>query len=242
MPTARPGDVRLRSGADHCPGVLTLHAAEDGGLARVRLPGGRIDGASTGRDRRCRPARERDRRADLAREPADPGLPDEAGDAVADLLAEAGLLPSSEHELVRNVLASPLAGRHPAALAETDAIVAELDRVLCADPAFAALPGRFLFAVDDGSGLALGAHADVALIAEGADAFRLALAGVPTSIRVSAARGGRARAGRGARLPRLAATAAGRPWRVADLAGAASAIAAVLGGRIAPATDAARGA
>ena len=83
---------------------------------------------------------------------------------------------------MRNVLASPLAGRHPAALAATDAIVAELDRELCSDAAFAALPGRFLFAVDDGSGLALGAHADVALIAEGADVFRLVLAGVPTSI------------------------------------------------------------
>ena len=231
MPTARPGDVRLRSGADHCPGVLTLHAAEDGGLARVRLPGGRIEarqlGAIAAAARLGNGIAELTSRANLQIR----GLPDEAGDAVADLLAEAGLLPSSEHELVRNVLASPLAGRHPAALAETDAIVAEIDRVLCSDAAFAALPGRFLFAVDDGSGLALGAHADVALIAEGADVFRLALAGVPTSIRLSPREAAAGALGAALAFLALSAEAAGRPWRVADLAGSTSAIAAALGGR-----------
>src|SRR5262249_49676339 len=47
----------------------------------------------------------------------------------------------------------------------------------CADPALAALPGRFLFAVDDGSGLALDQPADVALVARAVDRFELVLGG-----------------------------------------------------------------
>ena len=79
---------------------------------------------------------------------------------------------------MRNVLASPLAGRHTRVLAPTDALVEALDRGICADPALVALPGRFLFAVDDGSGLALAARtADVALLATAPDRFRLLLAG-----------------------------------------------------------------
>jgi precorrin-3B synthase len=89
---------------------------------------------------------------------------------VATLLAGAGLLPSLEHDRVRSVLASPLA---PPVV---DEVVAEIDAGLCADPALAALPGRFLFAVDDGSGLVAGRGADVTLVA-GKDGFELFLAG-----------------------------------------------------------------
>ena len=98
------------------------------------------------------------------------GLPADAGLEVATLLAGAGLLPSLDHDRVRNVLASPLA---PPAV---DEVVAAIDAGLCADPALAALPGRFLFAVDDGSGLVAGRGADVTLEA-GEDGFELFLAG-----------------------------------------------------------------
>ena len=65
---------------------------------------------------------------------------------------------------MRNILASPVAGRHPRSVAAVDDLVTELDQTLCTVPALAELSGRFLFAVDDGSGL-VGHAADVTLVA-----------------------------------------------------------------------------
>jgi sulfite reductase beta subunit-like hemoprotein len=232
MPTARPARAPRRAGADRCPGVLALHAAEDGGLARVRLPGGRIAArqlrAIAAAARLGNGIVELTSRANLQIR----GLPDEVAELVAPELADAGLLPSSEHELVRNILASPLAGRHVATLAPTDEIVDELDQELCADPAFAGLPGRFLFALDDGSGLALGGQADIALVAEGPAAFRLSLAGARTSIRLVPERAAASALDAARAFLGLASEAAVLPWRIADLAGGPAAIAALLGGRV----------
>ena len=232
MPAARADNTVRRAGPDRCPGVLTLHAAEDGGLARVRLPGGRVSASQLAA--MALAARlgsgivELTSRANLQIR----GLPEEAAEPVAGLLADAGLLPSSEHELVRNVLASPLAGRHPAALAATDAIVSELDRELCSDTVFADLPGRFLFAVDDGSGLALGGQADVELVAEDAQAFRLCLAGARTSILVPPEHTAAAALDAARAFVEVAARSQERPWRIAEVARGPSAIAELLGGRM----------
>ncbi|WP_449345036.1 hypothetical protein [Streptomyces narbonensis] len=35
-------EARIRDRGDACPGALRLHAADDGGLARLRLPAGRL--------------------------------------------------------------------------------------------------------------------------------------------------------------------------------------------------------
>ena len=159
-----------RDGAvDRCPGVLRLHEAEDGMLARVRLPGGRL--SSVGMHAIADVARrygngivEITARASVQIR----GLV--AGAAVAEPLMSAGLLPSVSHERVRNILASPVAGRHPRSLAVVDDVVSELDHELCAEPALAELSGRFLFAVDDGSGL-IGHGADVTLVAVESNRF-----------------------------------------------------------------------
>ena len=157
--------------ADACPGVLRLHPAADGPLARVRLPGGRVgaqglrglaSAAEVGNG-----IVELTARAGVQLR----GIRDL--EECAWLLGSAGLLPSATHERVRNIIASPVAGRHPDSRAETDSLVAELDRQLCADPVLEGLSGRFLFAVDDGAGL-VGHSADVTLVADGPDVFRFA--------------------------------------------------------------------
>jgi sulfite reductase beta subunit-like hemoprotein len=154
-----------------------LHEAGDGWLARVRLPGGRLRAGQVGAVARAASLGnglvDVTARANLQVR----GLAREAAAPLAAVLVPAGLVPSAAHDRVRNVLASPVAGRHPAAVAETDEVVAALDRGLCADPALASLPSRFLFAVDDGSGVAVDARADVTLVARSAEVFALVAGG-----------------------------------------------------------------
>jgi sulfite reductase beta subunit-like hemoprotein len=162
---------------DRCPGVLALHEAADGWLARVRVPGGRLT---------CSQLRALAEIAGLGNDLVEltaranvqvRGLQQGAGEELAARLAAAGLLPSLTHERIRNVLASPLAGRHPGAVADVDVdeLVARLDRELCADAQLAALPGRFLFLVEDGSAVLRGHDHDIALVADPALAGELAL-------------------------------------------------------------------
>ncbi|MQA63997.1 MAG: precorrin-3B synthase [Actinophytocola sp.] len=136
--------------SDACPGVLTTHRADDGELVRVRVPGGQLTDVQLGV------------LADVAAELGDGVLHlTSRGNlqlrAVADAaelserLAAAGLLPSATHERVRNIVASPLSGLL-GGLADVRPLVAELDAAVCATPALAALPGRFLFGFDDGRG------------------------------------------------------------------------------------------
>jgi precorrin-3B synthase len=162
--------VTRRDAADRCPGVLRLAEAADGFLARVRLPGGFV----TGNQLRAL--------ADLATDLGDGRveltsrgnvqLRALAGDAAAPLtaaLTRAGLLPSLDHDRVRNILASPLAGLDGRGSGRNLAgIVAALDAELCARPRLAELSGRFLFAIDDGRGDVAGLGADVVVVA-GAD-------------------------------------------------------------------------
>ncbi len=91
---------------------------------------------------------------------------------LVDALAQAGLLPSPSHELVRNVMVSPLTGRigGQADLRET---ALELDRQLCADPDLAGLAGRFLFVLDDGRGDIESRSLDLGLMAVDAETVQL---------------------------------------------------------------------
>src|SRR5919206_2815685 len=95
-----------RSAPDACPGALQTHAAADGGLARVRIPGGTLSAGQLGV------------LAAAARELGDGaleltsrgnvqlrGLRPRAEAELGARLAAAGLLPSETHERVRNVLA-----------------------------------------------------------------------------------------------------------------------------------------
>jgi sulfite reductase beta subunit-like hemoprotein len=205
-----------RAAADRCPGSLRLHHAQDGWLARIRLPGGLLgadqlralaDAAALGNG-----LVDLTSRANVQVR----GLPAGAADELAALLAARGLVPSAAHDRVRNIVASPLAGRHPRALADTDAVVAAIDRGLCSNAALVDLPGRFLFAVDDGSGLALHRDADVTLVARDSTTYELALGGERMAGRVAADAAAVAALAAAAEFLRVTE---GRAWRIAELPG-----------------------
>ncbi|MCA1689690.1 MAG: precorrin-3B synthase [Actinobacteria bacterium] len=223
-----------RALADGCPGLLRLHPAGDGGLARVRLPGGRLSVA--GRDAIEDVAKlgngviEVTSRANVQVR----GLSDQDAASAADRLWTGGLLPSPEHDRVRNIVASPVAGRHPASLAAIDDVIDALDDGLCGEPVLAGLPGRFLFAVDDGSATLGSSGPDVELRACHSGTFRLVLAGTATDI--EAAAGAAAVLALDAAHAFLDEVAGEAAWRVGDLRDGPERIARRLGGRTRPDT------
>ena len=154
------GAVTGRSNADRCPGVLRPWIAEDGALIRLRLVGGELTSQML-TDLMAISARWADgtvlltKRANLQLRGIKPAL-DGAGTACVpeefvEAIAKAGFLPAPTHELVRNIMVSPLSGRTDGR-ANLFPIAGALDKALCADPLFAGLSARFLFVFDDGRG------------------------------------------------------------------------------------------
>lgn len=91
---------------------------------------------------------------------------------VESAFESAGLLPSRAHDLARNILASPQTGL-AGGRANLRPVVDELDRLLCADPALGALPGRFLHVLDDGRGDVVERTSDLGLVALDAERCQL---------------------------------------------------------------------
>ncbi|MFK0201922.1 precorrin-3B synthase [Streptomyces lavendulae] len=207
----------IRERGDACPGALRLHAADDGFLARIRIPGGLLDGPAA---LLLADAAERlgDGHLDLtSRGNAQlRGLGESCGGELAELLDRAGLLPAPSHERVRNVVASPLSGLDASGLPDVSGWVPLLDRLLCADPGAARLSGRFLFALDDGRGDVAPLAGDVTLTACG-DGALVWTAGSPEGVLVAA--GGAPRAALVAASYFLDASgrAGTRAWRVSEL-------------------------
>ncbi|WP_067525246.1 precorrin-3B synthase [Nocardia uniformis] len=175
-----------RTDSDSCPGVLRLHEAADGPLARIRVPGGHL-----------RPSQLLTL-AEAARDLGD-GTIELTSRANAQLrqvrdavelesrLEAAGLLPSATHERVRNIIASPLSGR-VGGWTDAHGLVPALDAGLRADPRLAELPGRVLFTVDDGRGDVSGLGADIGLHAIDDSDYALLLGGSDSGLRVPADR------------------------------------------------------
>ncbi|MPY78930.1 MAG: precorrin-3B synthase [Actinophytocola sp.] len=174
-----------RARVDACPGALTTHRADDGELARVRLPGGRVTASQLAVLASCAEAlgdgtMHLTSRANVQIR----GVSDTL--ALAAWLADAGLLPSATHERVRNVVASPASGL-AGGLVDVWSLVTALDDAICARPQLAELPGRFWFGLDDGRGDVGGAfddRVDVCWRAVSRDTGALLLAGVDTGVRV----------------------------------------------------------
>lgn len=224
--------VRARRVDDRCPGVLVLHEAEDGLLLRIRLPGGRLTAGQLEAVAELAAGGnglvEITARANLQVR----GLSRQSAAEAATLLAASGLLRSRAHERVRNILASPLAGRHPDAVSPVDGLVEELDARLCGERRLADLPARFLFAVDDGSGVVPAERADVALVARrGRGGFALAVAGAETTIAAPPERAAAAAVEAAHAFLDLRAESGGTAWRVKELPGGAAALVERLGGR-----------
>ncbi len=211
---------------DACPGILALHPARDGHVARIRLPGGYVTRAQWAALARLA-ADFGDGRLDLtARGNVQlRGLPLAAAAALTDRASRAGLLPSQQHDRSRNITASPragLGGRPP-----LRRLVRALDAAIVTDPVLAALPGRFLLAVDDGTGGAALAQSDIGLRRAGREA-EMVIAGRLAGVRVPFA-GVVAAATAAARA--AVARGVGRDvTRVADLADGGEAVAAAIGG------------
>ncbi|MFR9749993.1 precorrin-3B synthase [Nocardia sp. 004] len=169
---------------DSCPGVLRLHEAADGPLARIRVPGGLLEPAQW------------QALAEAAHAVGDGNIELTSrgnvqlrrvrdADALTDRLTTVGLLPSRTHERVRNIIASPLSGRIGGST-DIHPLVAALDTGLRGAPRLAELPGRMLFTLDDGRGDVSGLGADIGIHALGADEFAVLLAGGDSGIRLPA--------------------------------------------------------
>jgi precorrin-3B synthase len=160
--------VTDRDRPDLCPGVLRPWPAEDGGLVRLRLIGGRLSlaelralmqvSASYGDGDVHLTAR-----ANLQVR----GLPLVDGQLLADVIGAitaTGLVPHPTHELVRNVMVSPLSGLS-GGVADLRPVATAFDELLCAEPGLAGLPGRFLIVLDDGRGDVQGRSLDLGAMA-----------------------------------------------------------------------------
>lgn len=173
-----------RTRPDSCPGAVHLHQAADGPLARIRLPGGLLSSeqllvlAESARELGDGAIGLTSRGNAQLRAVRDPG-------ALADRLAAAGLLPSSSHERVRNIVASPLSGRI-GGIVDIRPFVAALDAGILARPGLAELPGRVLFTLDDGRGDVSRLGGDIGLHAVGPEQFALVLAGADSHARLAA--------------------------------------------------------
>jgi precorrin-3B synthase len=234
---------------DACPGILDLHKARDGLVARIRLPGGY---ASRGRllSLAALAGRFGDGHVDLtARGNVQiRGIQPGAASGMAQRASAVGLMPSAAHDRARNITASPLAGL--AGRAGLRGPVRALDQAIRADPGLAALPGRFLFSLDDGTGHAGIGGCDVGLRLD-LGVAELVVAGRLTGLRGPAAAGIRhaaaaARAFLDQRRAELARSASGDTSAAAGSArvagspdggaGVAAAVGGVLGAAVSDAT------
>ncbi|KFG06334.1 MULTISPECIES: precorrin-3B synthase [Streptomyces] len=207
-----------RDRGDACPGTLRLHAADDGALARVRVPGGVLT------------TRQAEALAEAAGRLGDGdlhltsrgnvqlrGLAEGCGGELAASLDAAGLMPSAGHERVRNIVASPLSGLDGRGLRDVRPWLSALDGALCASEAARELSGRFLFALDDGRGDVAALDADVTVRAAEDGGALLSLGTAGESLAVSGADASRAALTAAETFLEAARESGARVWRVTEL-------------------------
>jgi precorrin-3B synthase len=214
-----------RDSVDACPGAARPHHAADGELLRLRVPGGALEPAAL----RALAAASGDL-ADGGIGLTSRGNLQVRGVVAVDVpvlidrLRVAKLLPDEahdSHERVRNIIASPLSGRLPESLDDVDPLVRQLDLALCARPGLAHLPGRFLFALDDGSQDVAGERADLLVVALGNGQFAVRPSGAAAGARVPAGRVVDVVLALAEGFLAERTTQRSQAWRIAELPGAA---------------------
>jgi precorrin-3B synthase len=211
----------IRSRPDRCPGALRPWPASDGLLVRLRLPGGRVPSTALLRllelaERHGDGRVHATTRANLQVRglPAVPGterLPDE----ILSAIEATGLLPSRVHDLARNVMASPQSGL-VGGRADLRPVVGRLDAALRHAPGLGALPGRFLFVLDDGRGDLLDRTCDLGLVALGPHAGQLRI-GTGWGPEVSLDEAADRLVGLALRFLDVRGSGPGAPWHVHEL-------------------------
>ncbi|MFC7052902.1 hypothetical protein ACFQI3_09415 [Hansschlegelia quercus] len=167
-----------------CPGVAHLAAMADGGLARIRAPGGALTANAA---RAIADAASElgsgiidlTNRANLQIR----GLPLDAGPALAARLAAAGAAMDGPADRRRNILLDPLSGLDPAEIHDCRPLGTALDGAMSRAPWIGALSPKFSFALDGGGSSGVGAIAsDVVALADEAG-FTIAFAGTAVHAR-----------------------------------------------------------
>ena len=159
---------RERRAGDACPGVDRPFVAVDGSIVRLR-PAGQPVHIKALSDLMDVVAGQPDPAIQLTSRGALQlrGLPDPLTPGIRDAIRATGLIPSATHELVRNIVASPLSGLDGAGHCDLRPMSRTLDAALRADPALSLLGGRFLLVLDDGRGDVVGESFDLGVFATG---------------------------------------------------------------------------
>lgn len=189
MKQALPPEISPRPSA--CPGLWRIVAARDGGICRVKLPGGLLladqaEAVADAAERFAGGVIEATNRANLQIR----GIGAEHRGLVEHLLA-AGLGPrEAAGDDVRNLMLSPLAGLDPSMLLDTRPLAGQILELLEGTPRFHELSAKFAVQLDGGEGLAMLEHPhDLWLSAariEGRSWLIFGLAGCPVGQAVGA--------------------------------------------------------
>jgi precorrin-3B synthase len=165
-----------------CPGLLRIVPALDGGICRVKLPGGVLRSAEARAiaeaARHCASGvLELTNRSNLQIRGVLPGQES----ALIDALLSAGLGPRvATADDVRNLLLSPAAGLDPQARMDVRPLASRLLNLLQDTPALHVLSPKFALQLDGGETLAMREHPhDLWLAAEDDQHLLLGLAGCP---------------------------------------------------------------
>lgn len=180
LSTGDPLPTSVRPSA--CPGLLRIVPALDGGICRIKLPGGVLRGAQAraiaeAARQHAGGVLELTNRSNLQIRGV---LPGQEAPLIAALLA-AGLGPRvAAADDVRNLMLSPAAGLDPQARMDVRPLAAKLLDLLQDTPALHTLSPKFALQLDGGETLAMREHPhDLWLAAEDDQHLLLGLAGCP---------------------------------------------------------------